>query len=67
VLTKKEIADHLRFTPRYIDQLIAQGMPHMKIGKRRCRFFKDEVDQWMRDRFATRRIGRVNPQPTEAA
>jgi hypothetical protein len=43
------------FSPRHIDNLIAQGMPHLKIGNRRVRILNDEADVWMRERFATQR------------
>jgi hypothetical protein len=43
------------FSPRHIDNLIAQGLPHLKIGKRRVRILNDEGDAWMKEKFATRR------------
>jgi len=46
---------------RHIDNLLAQGMPHLKCGPRRVRLVTAEADAWMKERFGTRRLGSVNP------
>ncbi len=43
------------FSVRHVDNLLAQGMPHLAIGKRRVRIVIAEADAWMREKFATRR------------
>lgn len=48
---KKAVAKMFGLSERTIDNLIAQGMPHLKIGKRRCRFDMAEVRDWMREQF----------------
>jgi len=45
------------FSIRHIDNLLAQGCPHLKIGKRRVRILVPEADDWMRQRFGTQRRG----------
>jgi hypothetical protein len=43
------------FSARTIDNLIAQGLPHWKVGKRRVRIIVAEGDAWMRQRFGVQR------------
>ena len=45
------------FSPRHIDNLLAQGMPHLKVGSRRVRIVVAEADAWMKERFSTQRHG----------
>lgn len=47
------------FSVRMIDHLIADGLPHLKIGARRVRIEVAEADEWMRERYGTRRRGPV--------
>jgi len=49
------------FSARHIDNLLAQGLPHCKMGRRRVRIVVAEADAWMRERFGTRRRGPVGP------
>lgn len=53
------------FSVRHVDNLLAEGLPHLKIGKRRVRIVISEADAWMRERFGTRRRGPVNPKPAD--
>ncbi|HEX5218810.1 MAG TPA: hypothetical protein VFZ59_04530 [Verrucomicrobiae bacterium] len=46
--------------PRMIDNLLAQGLPHCRIGVRRVRIIVAEADQWMREKYGTKRRGAVN-------
>jgi predicted DNA-binding transcriptional regulator AlpA len=55
--SKRDVAAMLQFSTRTVDNLLAQGCPHMKIGKRRCRFDLPEVAAWMKDQFGTKRRG----------
>jgi predicted DNA-binding transcriptional regulator AlpA len=52
------------FSVRHIDNLLAQGCPHLKIGKRRVRIIVAEADEWMREKFRVRRRGPLNPKLT---
>jgi hypothetical protein len=45
------------FSPRHVDNLIKQGLPHLKIGRRRVRIMTDEADKWMIEKFGTQRRG----------
>jgi hypothetical protein len=60
VTDKRGYAERWHFSLRHIDNLIAKGLPHLKIGARRVRILTDEADAWMRETFGTRRIGPVN-------
>lgn len=44
------------FSTRQVDNFLGQGMPHLKIGKRRVRIVIAEADAWMHEKFATRRL-----------
>jgi len=59
ITDKRGYSQRWQFSPRHIDNLIAQGLPHLKIGKRRVRIIVDEADAWMHEKFATRRNGTV--------
>jgi len=45
------------FSPRKVDNLIADGLPHLKIGSRRVRIVIEEADKWMREKYGTQRRG----------
>jgi hypothetical protein len=64
VLDKDGFARRWLFSRRYIDALLAQGLPHCKLGARRVRIITGEADNWMRERFGTQRRGRAKRQPT---
>jgi hypothetical protein len=55
ITDKKGFGEHWKFSARHIDNLIALGLPHLKIGKRRVRIVVEEADQWMREKFSTQR------------
>jgi predicted DNA-binding transcriptional regulator AlpA len=59
ILDKKGYAARWHFSSRTVDNLLAQGLPHCKIGKRRVRIVTNEADAWMRSRFGTQRHGSV--------
>ena len=62
ITDKRGYAARWKFSTRKIDHLLAQGMPHCKIGLRRVRIIVSEADAWMKDKFATRRLGPVKRQ-----
>ena len=50
LLSKPEVARYMRVTPRTIDNHMARGLPHYKLGSRRVRFKLTEVETWLRER-----------------
>lgn len=52
---KKGYGKRWQFSTRKCDDLIAQGMPHLKIGARRVRICIAEADAWMQSQFRTQR------------
>ena len=57
ITDKRGIEADWNFSLRTIDNLLRQGLPHLKIGKRRCRFSRAEVRAWMTEKFRTVRRG----------
>jgi hypothetical protein len=57
ITDKRGYAARWSFSTRYIDHLLCQGMPHLKIGWRRVRIDIAEADLWMKERFGTQRRG----------
>jgi hypothetical protein len=55
ITDKRGYAERWDFSTRHIDNLISAGLPHLKIGERRVRILIDEADQWMREKYGTRR------------
>lgn len=49
MLNKKELAKELAISLSMVDKLLAQGMPHLKIGKS-VRFELQEVYNWIKGR-----------------
>lgn len=54
---KRGYAKRWQFSTRKCDDLIANGLPHLKIGKRRVRICIPEADAWMQQQFRTQRRG----------
>lgn len=61
ITDKRGYAARWRFSTRHIDNLLAQGMPHFAVGKRRVRINVAEADAWMKERFGQRRLGPLQP------
>ena len=59
ITDKRGFGKRWSFSTRHVDNLLAQGMPHLKIGKRRVRIILVEADAWMREQFSTRRLGKA--------
>jgi len=64
---KRQMAAILQFSVRHVDNLIAQGMPHLKFGARRVRFNPTEVLTWCNEQYHTRRIGRLKADRKEVS
>lgn len=57
ITDKRGYGQRWHFSPRHVDNLIAQGLPHLKIGARRVRIIVEEADAWMKERFGQQRRG----------
>jgi predicted DNA-binding transcriptional regulator AlpA len=56
---KRDVAQMVQMSVRSVDNFLAQGCPHLKLGKRRVRFDMSEVRQWLADNFhVQRRVAR---------
>ena len=55
IVDKRGYAEHWQFSPRHIDNLMALGLPHLKIGKRRVRIVVEEADAWMKEKYGVQR------------
>ncbi len=64
ITDKRGFAARWHFSVRHVDSLLAQGMPHLKCGRRRVRLVTAEADAWMKERFGTRRIGPAKTSPS---
>lgn len=53
ILSKAGVAKLYKLSTRTVDNLLRKGLPHLKIGNRRCRFVREEVIQWMKEQFHT--------------
>lgn len=60
IMDKKQYSRHWLFSVRNVDNLLAQGLPHCKVGARRVRIFVAEADAWMKQRFGTQRRGPIH-------
>lgn len=54
---KRDVARMIKQSVRSVDNHIAAGMPHLKIGKRRCRFDLAAVREWMLAQYGVQRRG----------
>lgn len=72
VTDKKGYAERWLFSPRHIDNFLAEGLPHLKIGDRRVRIVVAEADRWMGEQFGVQRLAcrkdkRKNQQTAQAS
>ena len=56
VADKRAFAKRWLISPRTVDNFLAIGMPHLKIGTRRVRIEIEQADEWMRERYRVRRL-----------
>jgi predicted DNA-binding transcriptional regulator AlpA len=64
LLSKAGVSALTGMSPRTIDNWLSQGLPHLRIGARRCRFDAVEVKAWLRQKFGHQRFG---PDPEAQA
>jgi hypothetical protein len=55
ITDKRGYAARWKFSVRTIDTLLAKGLPHCKVGKRRVRLVVSEADKWMAEQFRVQR------------
>ena len=56
VTDKKGYGQRWLFSARHVDNLIAAGLPHLKVGKRRVRIVIAHADTWMIEKYGTQRL-----------
>lgn len=49
MVTKKEVAKHIRQTTRTVENWMSRGLPHYKLGARCTRFKLSEVEAFLAD------------------
>lgn len=54
---KKSVAAMISMSTRSVDNLMREGLPHLKIGPRRCRFDLQECADWLREHYRVQRRG----------
>jgi hypothetical protein len=59
ITDKKGYATRWQGSVRWVDLLLARGLPHLKIGARRVRILIPEADAWMKEQYGTQRLSRV--------
>lgn len=64
ITDKKGYAARWHGSTRWIDSLLATGLPHLKIGSRRVRILIPEADAWMHEKFGVQRHGPLAPVAT---
>lgn len=52
--SKKELAARLGVSVRTIDNLLARGLPHLKLTRKLTRFPRAAVDEWLAGREVRR-------------
>ena|ERR1043166_390100 len=67
ITDKRGYAKRWHFSSRHVDNLLVQGLPHLKIGARRVRIIVNEADIWMREKFGTQRRRPVQTAGTAKA
>ena len=53
LLTKRELAERLRLTPRTVENMMAAGLPYYRLGSRRSRFDWSQVKEYLDENCRT--------------
>ena len=61
-VNKRELAAIIGVSVRSIDNFLAAGLVHFRLTARCIRFDVTEVRAWMKERYATQRIGPANSE-----
>jgi hypothetical protein len=57
ITDKRGYAAHWGFSVRKCDDLLAKGLPHLKLSPRQVRIDIPEADAWMHEQFHAQRHG----------
>jgi hypothetical protein len=49
-VTKKQLARHLNYSTRWIEQRQREGVPHRRDGNGHCRYRISEAEAWLEER-----------------
>jgi predicted DNA-binding transcriptional regulator AlpA len=49
-LSKRQVAEHLGFSVRWVELRVREGMPHQRWGSNRLRFRVSDVETWLEER-----------------
>jgi predicted DNA-binding transcriptional regulator AlpA len=60
--SKRDVSAMVGCCVRTVDSLMQQGMPHLKLGRRKVRFDLGEVAVWLKQTYGTQRLGRETEQ-----
>ena len=52
LLTKQQCAEFLQVTVRTLEAWMAKGLPYYKLGSRRCRFDRAQVQRYLDEKCA---------------
>lgn len=55
---KQDVANMLGICRRSVDNLMARGLPHIKLTARTVRFNLEEVADWSKRTYSQQRIGK---------
>jgi hypothetical protein len=66
ITNKRGYSQRWQFSVRKCDQLLAKGLPHLKLSARQIRISIPEADQWMREQFQTSRRAASKSVPRPA-
>ncbi len=66
ITDKRGYARRWQFSVRTVDNLLREGLPHIKYGMRRVRIVIPEADDWMKQRFGQQRRAPARTSTTTA-
>lgn len=55
LVDKRRVAEVIGLSVRTVDNLLQKGMPHIRLGSRRVRFDLDDVIDWIKKEYGTRK------------
>lgn len=67
ITDKKGFGRRWLFSQRHVDFLLSQGLPHLKVGKRRVRIVVEEGDRWMVEKYGLQRRGPLHAKEEATA
>lgn len=55
IADKRQFAERWKASVRWVDTMLAKGLPHIKTSPRRVRIFVAEADAWLCEKFGVQR------------